>query len=427
MKNLKKQGWTVLATATGINFLAGLLYIWSVIKQGLKDDLGWTDTQATLPYTISLIAFVLTMVAIGPLQDRKGPRLTATIAGLLMGVGLILSSLHTDPTLMIITFGIITGAGVGISNVSTVPPAVKWFHPSRKGMITGITVAGVALASVFYSPFTHALIDSNGISTTFLIMGLGIMVLTVALARLLVNPPADFKPEPAKSKKNTKQGDASSHEFAESLNWRSLLKRLDFYMLWIMFAFSASAGLMIIGNVTIITSEQANWGGGFILVILLAVFNAIGRLLGGVIADKLHHYTLLAGIFVIAGLNMLLFPYYNSTVLVSIGFAVAGLCYGGGFAAFPTILVSKYGVKFYGSNYGLLMTAWGVGGIIGPMAAARVRDLVGNFGYAYYICFGLLMVALVIAIVTRVAAKKPEPEVEPVVAVTDGSEEINSI
>lgn len=98
MKNLKRQAWVVLFTAVGINFLAGLLYIWSIIKAGLKEQYNWTDTQATLPYTISLIAFVITMVGIGKLQDVKGPRLPATLSGILMGAGLILSSLHAHPT-----------------------------------------------------------------------------------------------------------------------------------------------------------------------------------------------------------------------------------------------------------------------------------------------------------------------------------------
>ncbi len=137
------------------------------------------------------------MVGIGKLQDVKGPRLTATLSGILMGAGLILSSLHANPTLMILTFGVLTGAGCGISNVSTVPPAVKWFPPHKKGMITGVVVAGVALASVFYSPFTNALINAYGISTTLLVMGIGILVLVVVLSQFLVNPPEGYNPENA--------------------------------------------------------------------------------------------------------------------------------------------------------------------------------------------------------------------------------------
>jgi len=409
MKNLKTQGRIVLATAVGINFLAGLLYIWSIIKKGLKDQYHWTDTEATLPYTIALIAFVITMVAIGKLQDIKGPRLTATLSGIFMGAGLILSSLHTDPTLMIITFGIITGAGCGISNVSTVPPAVKWFPPQKKGMVTGIVVAGVALASVFYSPFTNALIGSYGIQRTMLVMGIGILVLVVVMAQFLNNPPAGYVPQGVAVKKNVEAQSAEhARHFGEDLGWRQLFKRLDFYKLWIMFAFASAAGLMIIGNVTTITMEQSGSSAGFLLVALLAVFNAVGRFAGGAVADKINHYTLLVIIFAVAATNMLLFSVYNSLFLVSVGFAVAGLCYGAGFAVFPTIIVSNYGVKNYGSNYGLIMTAWGVGGIIGPMVAAAVRDASGTYRTAYFICCALLAIALLIAIFTRLNKVKSE-------------------
>ncbi|HAL74498.1 MAG TPA: oxalate:formate antiporter [Clostridiales bacterium] len=409
MKNLKAQGRIVLATAVGINFLAGLLYIWSIIKKGLKDQYHWTDTEATLPYTISLIAFVVTMVAIGKLQDMKGPRLTATLSGIFMGAGLILSSLHTDPTLMIITFGIITGAGCGISNVSTVPPAVKWFPPQKKGMVTGIVVAGVALASVFYSPFTNALIGSYGIQRTMLVMGIGILVLVVIMAQFLNNPPAGYVPQGVAVKQNASDQSAEqARHFGEDLNWRQLLKRLDFYKLWIMFAFASAAGLMIIGNVTTITMEQSGSSVGFLLVALLAIFNAVGRFTGGAVADKVNHYTLLVIIFAVASINMLLFSVYNSLFMVSVGFAVPGLCYGAGFAIFPTIIVSNFGVKNYGSNYGLIMTAWGVGGIIGPMVAAAVRDASGTYRNAYFVCCALLAVALLIALFTRLRKVKGE-------------------
>jgi MFS transporter, OFA family, oxalate/formate antiporter len=406
MKNLKAQGRVVLFTAVGINFLAGLLYIWSIIKSGLKAQYNWTDTQATLPYTIALIAFVVTMVGIGKLQDLKGPRLTATLSGLLMGAGLILSSFHTDPILMIITFGIITGAGCGISNVSTVPPAVKWFPPQKKGMVTGIVVAGVALASVFYSPFTHALIDSYGISTTFLIMGIGILVLVVILSQFLVNPPAGYNPSGA-ANISAENADADKiKHFGKDIGGKQLLKRLDFYKLWIMFAFASAAGLMIIGNVTTITLEQSGSSAGFLLVALLAIFNAIGRMLGGAVADKLNHYTLLIIIFAVAATNILMFSVYNSLFLVSVGFAITGLCYGAGFATFPTIIVSNFGVKNYGSNYGMIMTAWGFGGIIGPMVAAAVRDASGTYRTAYYVCCALLVVALLIALFTRLTSER---------------------
>jgi MFS family permease len=163
-KNKSTKGWTVVLAATGINFIAGLLYIWSVISKGLITELHWSSKQASLPYTVATVAFVISMAIFGKVQDSKGPKLTAMISGILMGGGLILSGFTSSPMLMVLTFGIITGAGIGISNVSTTPPAVKWFPPEKKGLVTGIVVAGVGIASVFYSPLTHSLIESAGIS-----------------------------------------------------------------------------------------------------------------------------------------------------------------------------------------------------------------------------------------------------------------------
>jgi OFA family oxalate/formate antiporter-like MFS transporter len=173
----------------------------------------------------------------------KGPRLCATISGLLMGSGLILSSLTQDPFLMIITFGIITGAGTGISAIVTTPPALKWFSPHKKGLISGIVLGGVAVASVFYSPLANYLLNHFGISKTFLIIGIGVGVIMVILAQFLNNPPASYRPDSAGQQlENRNTLNLPIKEQVRDSNWRDLLKSLGFYKLWLMFAFSSTTG-----------------------------------------------------------------------------------------------------------------------------------------------------------------------------------------
>ena len=173
-KNLEKKAYKVLWTATLINVIAGIVYIWSVISKALIDDLNWTSKEASLPYTMITVFFVIAMVIFGKIQDEKGPRLTITIGGILMGIGLILSGVFTKPKIMILTMGLIAGTGIGTVNASTAPPAVKWFPPEKKGMITGIVVAGVGLSSVLYSPLANYLINLVGISKTFIYIGVEI-------------------------------------------------------------------------------------------------------------------------------------------------------------------------------------------------------------------------------------------------------------
>lgn len=390
-KNLEKKAYKVLWTATLINVIAGIVYIWSVISKALIDDLNWTSKEASLPYTMITVFFVIAMVIFGKIQDEKGPRLTITIGGILMGIGLILSGVFTKPKIMILTMGLIAGTGIGTVNASTAPPAVKWFPPEKKGMITGIVVAGVGLSSVLYSPLANYLINLVGISKTFIYIGVGALISTVILAQLLENPPKDFVPKRTKSIEKKKE--KTSNDFT----WKEMMKTSNFYKLWFMLVFSSSAGLMIIGHVSNIAKTQVNWQAGFILVILLSVFNTLGRILGGTLSDKIGRVNLLKVVFIIQGINMFLFTYYSNVGLLSIGVAIAGLCYGAGFSVFPAAVTDLYGIKNFGINYGLVYTGWGVGGIIGPMTAASIFDSTNNYNTAYIVAGILLVISTIIA------------------------------
>lgn len=338
------------------------------------------------------------MVIFGKIQDEKGPRYTVTIGSLLMGTGLILSGLFTDPKIMILTMGVIAGAGMGAINASTTPPAVKWFPLEKKGMVTGIVVGGVGISSVFYSPLANYLINTVGISNTFIYIGIGALIITLLLAQLLDNPPKNFAVE------NNDRIDQKLVETAKDVTWREMLKTKNFYKLWIMLALSSSAGLMIVGHVANITKVQVNWEAGFILVMLLSIFNALGRILGGTISDKIGRLSMMKVVFIMQALNMFSFHWYTNVALLSFGVALTGLCYGAGFSVFPATATDLYGMKNFGLNYGLVFTGWGVGGIIGPMTAAAIFDATNSYNLAYTIAGALLILTILIAFTFKVKA-----------------------
>ncbi|HHV65207.1 MAG TPA: OFA family MFS transporter [Peptococcaceae bacterium] len=398
MGNIRNKAWVVLVAATLFNFLAGLLYIWSIISKAMMTEFHWTASQASLPYTVATVTFVFSMVLFGRLQDIKGPRLCATISGSLMGSGLILSSLTQDPLVMIITFGIITGAGIGISGVVTIPPSVKWFSPQKKGLISGVVLGAVAVSSVFFSPLTNYLLNRFGISKTFLIIGIGVGVIMVILAQFLNNPPANYRPDSLRQQMengNTPNNPIKTQDI--DLNWRDLLKSLGFYKLWLMFAFSSTTGLMIFGHAANIAKFQVGWEGGYLLVIFLALFNCVGRLSGGIISDKIGRFNVMRIIFAVQAVNILLFCVYHSVLLLIVGVGIAGICFGAAFPVFSATVADLYGMKNYGANYGLMFTAWGAGGIIGPMTAASIFDATSSYNNAYIVASVLLVIALAIA------------------------------
>ena len=388
MRNFK--GWIVTSAATGINLILGVLYIWSIMGKALVKELGWTSTQASLPYTVCTVSFAIVMVFAGKLQDTKGPRLISTLGGILLGGGLILSSITKDPLMMVLTFGILGGAGIGFCYASTTPPAVKWFPIQKKGLISGIVVSGVGFAAVYISPLTNSLLINNGISKTFLYLGIGAIIILIAFSQLLIDPPAGYSPKTTTSANNQQ---TSKPESKNEYGWKEMIKTPNFYKLWVMYAFTSSAGLMIIGHIANIAKEQAQWENGYLLVVILAIFNTSGRIIGGLVSDKLGHLNTMRVIFLLQAVNMALFSQFSSYGSLALGVSIAGLCYGALFSVFPVATAESYGIKNLGVNYGLVFTAWGFGGVIGPMLAARILDSTGSYNTSYIVSAVLLVIA----------------------------------
>ena len=396
ISSLKREGYKVLLAGLFINLTIGVLYSWSVISKALIADYGWSSSEASLPYSVAIMVWGTTLLIAGRLQDKIGPRKVVTLGVILTGAGLIISGLVQSTSMITASFGILVGSGIGFAYATVTPPALKWFHPSKKGMVTGIVVSGMGLASLYIAPSTTKLLQIFGISKTFLILGTFILAVAVPLAQLIKNPPQGYIPEEP-VQKSTKEKKISPAIESRDFNRREMMHTKQFYMFWIMFAFASSAGLMIIGNIATIAKTQASVENGFFLVGLLAIFNASGRLIGGSLSDKIGRLKTMMIFFAIQAINMLIFSTYTSTLGISIGTAIAGLSYGSLLCLFPSVIADYYGVKNFGANYGVLFTAWGVSGVIGPIIAGTVVDMTGSFTLSYTISSVLLGIALVMA------------------------------
>lgn len=338
------------------------------------------------------------MVFAGKLQDIKGPRLISSFGGILLGGGLILSSLTKDPLIMILTFGALGGAGIGFCYAATTPSAVKWFPAHRKGLISGIVVAGVGFAAVYISPLTNSLLLSYGISKTFFYLGVGSLIILTVFSQFLFDAPGEYTTKTA-SPANKDQ--ISKPEGKKEYGWKEMMKTSNFYKLWVMYAFSSSAGLMIIGHIANIAINQAQWENGYLLVVILAIFNTLGRIIGGLVSDKFGSLNTMRFVFLLQAINMMFFGQFLSPGTLAIGVAIAGSCYGALFSVFPAATAESYGIKNLGVNYGLVFTAWGLGGVIGPLLAARIIDSTGSYNASYIVSTALLIIAGAITFLLR--------------------------
>ncbi len=399
MISQSRRGWIVLWAAVILNFFIGLGYIWSIIAKQLIEQLHWTSVQASLPYTVFSIMFAVSMMLSGPIQDRKGPRFSSTLGGLLIGGGLILTGFALKPSLMVLTFGLITGTGLGSMYSATVPPALKWFPPEKKGTINGAIVAVLALASIMYSPVAKTLMENMGIAPTFWIIGGVLIVILTGTSQLLCNPPEGYQFA-------SESGSPAAVTAVVEQGPREMLKSGDFYKIWFMFALSASSSLMVVGHIANIAKSQAGWNGGFILVILLALCNGAGRFfLGGYLSDKLGRGNLMRLTFILQAVNMLLFMFYRSPLLLIIGVAVAGLCYGSTMVVFSAATADKWGMKNFGANYGIVFMAWGLAGVVGPLPSAFIFDATGSYTGAFLISGVLVIVSLILAFTYKASDK----------------------
>ena len=218
--------------------------------------------------------------------------------------------------------------------------------------------SGVGFAAVYISPLTNSLLINNGISKTFLYLGIGAIIILIAFSQLLIDPPAGYSPKTTTSANNQQ---TSKPESKNEYGWKEMIRTPNFYKLWIMYAFTSSAGLMIIGHIANIAKEQAQWENGYLLVVILAIFNTSGRIIGGLVSDKLGHLNTMRVIFLLQAVNMALFSQFSSYGSLALGVSIAGLCYGALFSVFPVATAESYGIKNLGVNYGLVFTAWGFG------------------------------------------------------------------
>jgi MFS family permease len=386
----KNKARIVLAACVLFNVSIGVLYAWSVLKSKLTAPVsgggyGWSSAQAGFPYVLAIGVLSVAMLIGGRIQDKIGPRLVVRVGGTLVGLGLILSGLVGNSVMGItMCFGIISGIGTGFGYSCATPPALKWFHPSKKGLVSGLIVGGFGLSAVFYAPLTNALLSAFGIEKALVILGTGALVLSVFISLFIDNPPPGYVPEtPAKIKQSAKSVPATDAA------WNEMIKTRRFCMIFLIFLLGSSVGLMVIGSMTKIAEAQVGIRDSAILAVIvsfLAVVNTLGRVAGGQMSDKIGRINSLFVVLILQMLNMAAFTFYRSLPALFLGIVIVGFCFGSLLSIMPVLCADLYGIKNFGFNYGILFLAWGSAGVIAPTIADFFYDATGAFNATYMIC-----------------------------------------
>ncbi|MFP4350566.1 MAG: OFA family MFS transporter [Thermodesulfobacteriota bacterium] len=406
MEKVKNKGWSVTMAGLGINLALGILYTWSIFKVAIKESIvsgdgvfTWDLAYLNDPYAVCCLVFAFTMITAGRLQDKVSPRITAIFGGILAGVGLVVTSQSTLLANWILGFGVLTGMGLGFGYASATPPAIKWFPASKTGLIAGLVVAGFGLASVYIAPLADYLIRNYGLSQSMMIFGVSFLIVVCFLALFLQNPPEGYVPEEKAPKKGSPARKAVK---IEEYSPTAMLQTPTFYKLWFMYFVGSGAGLIIIGSV----AEMAKMSLGhlaWIVVALMAIGNAGGRIVAGIISDKIGRTRTILIMMAFQGLviSSLLFIKESHAVLLLMAATLIGFNYGTNLSLFPSVTKDYFGMKNFGVNYGLLFTAWGIGGFLFPRAAQMIVAATGTPEVAYMMAAFFLFLSAGMALITR--------------------------
>ncbi|MBI5018331.1 MAG: OFA family MFS transporter [Deltaproteobacteria bacterium] len=408
----RTAGWVVTAAGTGVNLALGVLYSWSIFKAAIRQSIEaggagafqWDLTSVNDPYAVCCLVFAFGMIVAGRCQDVFGPRVTTMLGGVLVGAGFLWVSGTTTYGGWVFGFGVLAGTGIAFGYASATPPAMRWFAPNESGKIAGIVVAGFGLASVYIAPLSQYLVSRVGLSTAMKLFGLGFFAVVSALALLLRNPPPEH--QVAGVTDSRRRGGLNAlvrQRWVEpDLTPGRFLSTGTFWLLWLLYFVGAGAGLMVIGSIAGLAKKSLG-ANAFAAVALMAVGNAGGRLVAGVVSDRLGRVKTLGIVFVLQALLMVAaVPVTGSAgsgaVLVVLVATFIGFNYGANLALFPTMAKECAGVKNFGVNYGLLFTAWGVGGFVMSKVAERLSASGGSFRASFLLAASLLVAGAVLSL-----------------------------
>jgi len=388
----------------------GAVYAWSVFRTPLVKQFGWTISEVTLTFTISI--FVLGIAAFfgGLWLNRKGPRVVAITGGVLYGLGVFLASFSANKLWWLyLSYGLIGGIGLGFGYIVPVAVLVKWF-PDRRGLITGIAVGGFGAGALITAPVATRLIQSVGVLNTFAYLGIAYLIVTIVAGWFMQNPPEGWRPAGW-----TPTALQTSQRAGRDYTLGDALRSWQWYALWLLLFLNTFAGISIISQEAPIFQELVGVSAvvAASMVGLASIGNAFGRVFWAWVSDLLTRRVTFVVMFLVQVLLFWFLPHAASVSLMTILTFIVLMCYGGGFGTMPAFAADYFGSKNVGPIYGLMLTAWGVASAVGPLLIAYMRETTGSYRGALHVIAGVMAVSTLLPIlVSRPQTGPPAREVE---------------
>jgi OFA family oxalate/formate antiporter-like MFS transporter len=409
-----KNRWFIALSAIAIHLSIGGAYAYSVYKKPLVETMGWSLTDVTLAFTIMMALAGSSAAMFGKFVERNGPRKSAIVAAVLFGLGQAGSGLSVamdSVVLFWLTYGLLSGLGLGIGYISPVSPLVKWF-PDRRGLATGMAVLGFGTGALITAPVAAALMENISIPMTFYFLGAAYFLLMTLGASYIAPPKAGWMPDGMK--KDIATGKKELKEDLAQLTAKEAVKTKHFWMLWTMMLINTSAGIMMISVASPMAQEVVGLSAAAAaaMVGIMGIFNGGGRLGWAAASDYIGRPAVFVIFFIIQTAAFFLLPSVTNALLFQVLILLVVSCYGGGFSNLPAFIGDLFGTKQLGAIHGYLLTTWSLGGVFGPMLVTQIKETTGSYIPVFYVFNGLIVLAFFVSVLLRADVKKAKRKLQ---------------
>jgi OFA family oxalate/formate antiporter-like MFS transporter len=391
--------WVIATAGVVMQVALGAVYAWSVFRVPLSSAYGTGVSAVNTTFSIAILALGFAAFFGGLWMNKSGPRVVALSAGVLYGAGIFLAS-FAQPSLWILylTYGLMAGIGIGLGYIVPVATLIKWF-PDKRGFITGIAVAGFGAGALVTAPIAKQLVQGVGLFPTFAILGILYLIMVVGAGLFMKNPPEGWTPEGWEPEE-----EESSERTGVDYELGGALKTWQWYALWALLFLNVTAGIAIISEADPIAQEVsgvepaiAAW-----LVSIISVGNAAGRFLWAWLSDAIGRKWVFLTMYLLQAALFFLLPVVGASfVMLAIFSFIIVSCYGGGFGTMPAFNADYFGSKNVGMIYGLMITAWGFAGVLGPQLISIMYDATRSYAGAFYILAGIMLVSSIVPFIVR--------------------------
>ncbi|MED1408551.1 MULTISPECIES: OFA family MFS transporter [Bacillus] len=395
MKKSSVNPWLVVLGTVIVQMGLGTIYTWSLFNQPLVSKYGWSLNAVAITFSITSLSLAFSTLFASKLQEKWGLRKLIMIAGLALGIGLILSSQASSLLMLYVLAGVVVGYADGTAYITSLSNLIKWF-PKRKGLIAGISVSAYGTGSLIFKYINAKLIDSVGVSQAFIYWGLIVTAMIVIGASLIHQAAEQDVVHETKTKEYTT---------------KEMLGTKEVYLLFIMLFTSCMSGLYLIGMVKDIGVQLVGLSAATAAnaVAMVAIFNTVGRIILGPLSDKIGRLKIVTTTFVVMAVSVFVLSFVDLNYgIYFVCVASVAFCFGGNITIFPAIVGDFFGMKNHSKNYGIVYQGFGFGALAGSFIGA----ILGGFKPTFMVIGVLCVVSFIIALLIKVPKQKKEKEEE---------------